>query len=116
MLVLTNSIIPGSCFYCKLGNTARCEVSQAFGSPATAGAQAEYLRVPNADTSMFHVPDDISMDLIILMAANLPTGYMVAANAAAGQPSKGGVCVVIGCGPVCLAKWGEKGQTSDNRL
>ena len=49
---------------------------------------------------MFHVPEDIPMDLMTLMAANLPTGYMVAANAAAGQPSKGGVCVVIGCGPV----------------
>ena len=72
--------------------------------------------MPLADTTLFHVPDDIPADLMILMTDILPTGYSTAMNARrlaneegtpfgpqdtkGGGLKKEGVCVVIGCGPV----------------
>lgn len=91
---------------------------QNFGNPSIAGGQAEYFRLPLADTTAFAMPDDIPEELLCLMTDILPTGYSTAMNArrladedrtpsgpqvAEGGPlKKEGVCVVIGCGPVCL--------------
>jgi threonine dehydrogenase-like Zn-dependent dehydrogenase len=110
---------PGNCFYCNQGYTSRCIGGGALlGSAANPGAQAEYLRVPEAEASLFPAPADIKPELLLLMADILPTGYYVAYNArhliddgqvdapkanggAVVQPvGKRGVAVVIGCGPV----------------
>ena len=110
------SLTPGACYYCDKGYTSRCTSQILFGTPATPGAQAEYLRVPMADASMFHLPDGIPKELCLLLTDILPTGYSTAMNAARladdgrvsmeaalqGKVQKKGVCVVIGCGPVGL--------------
>lgn len=76
------------------------------------GAQAEYFRLPRADTTLFHAPVDIPKDKLVLLTDILPTGYQVAYNAktllssdvpetaANAIQQQSGVCVVIGCGPV----------------
>nr|XP_019045276.1 alcohol dehydrogenase [Kwoniella bestiolae CBS 10118]OCF24206.1 alcohol dehydrogenase [Kwoniella bestiolae CBS 10118] len=99
----------GSCWYCSSGHTARCAQSQLFGTPNLQGCQAEYVRIPLADGSVFRKPAELPDELMLLMADILPTGYSAAANARnlldaglAGEGKKDGVCVVIGCGPVGL--------------
>jgi len=105
-----------------MGFTSRCDKSISLGCPGTEGAQAEYIRIPLADSSLFHVEKDstIPQDLMLIMTDILPTGYSAAHNArkllgeewsttGADAGEKKGVCVVMGCGPVCS---GEREQTS----
>lgn len=106
----------GECYYCEMGFTSRCDKSISLGCPGTEGAQAEYIRIPLADSSLFHVEKDstIPQELMLIMTDILPTGYSAAYNArkllgedwtAAGADASGkkGVCVVLGCGPVSFS-------------
>nr|A0A411KUQ9.1 RecName: Full=Medium chain reductase/dehydrogenase ucsI; AltName: Full=UCS1025A pyrrolizidinone biosynthesis cluster protein I [Acremonium sp.]QBC88153.1 UcsI [Acremonium sp.] len=95
----------GDCFYCKLQNSSRCVHCQVFGSNGLDGAQAEYVRVPLADSTVVRAPPGLSDDALILMADIFPTGFFGARNAMAGlgaQDPTEAVVVVIGCGPVGL--------------
>lgn len=110
----------GVCFYCKHGATSRCEHSRLFGSKLLDGAQAEYVRVPLADTTMFKQPsqDEVAKYGItnydekkfVMMADIFPTGYFAAKNALKNfnwneyDEEKDGpiVFAVVGCGPVAL--------------
>lgn len=95
----------GECFFCKRDQTARCEQSRLFGSTDLDGAQAEYVRVPLADTTLYHVPEGAQPEVMLLMADIFPTGYFVASNAfkmLGDKEKQDATCVVVGCGPVGL--------------
>ncbi|CEH16346.1 alcohol dehydrogenase [Ceraceosorus bombacis] len=95
----------GSCFFCERKQTARCVKSRVYGSNAMEGVQAEYARIPLADTTLFPAPAGVSEQVLILMADIFPTGFFVAQNAAKmlGEAErKDTTAVVIGCGPVGL--------------
>ncbi|EEH36497.1 alcohol dehydrogenase [Paracoccidioides lutzii Pb01] len=93
------------CFYCKNGFSSRCEKSLLLGCAMLDGAQAEYVRIPNADGTVFKAPEGISEKALVLMADIFPTGYFAASNGLSQftkeQLSEMTV-VVIGCGPVGL--------------
>lgn len=95
----------GICFYCTHGYSSRCERCLLFGCPLLDGAQAEYVRVPLADTTAVKAPQGIQDLKLCLMADIFPTGFFAANNAlgkidpAVVQRS---VVVLIGCGPVGL--------------
>lgn len=93
-----------TCFYCRIGLTCRCEKSRVYGSPLLAGAQAEYVLVPLADTTLVHAPADVDDETLILMADIFPTGYYAASNAyrqmSEAERKEGLTVVVVGCGPV----------------
>jgi threonine dehydrogenase-like Zn-dependent dehydrogenase len=95
----------GECFYCRNGFSSRCEHSQLFGSLGLAGGQAQYVRVPLADSTIIKPPPDIDPKYLVLMADIWPTGYFGASNAFT-TFSKEQIAeltvVVIGCGPVGL--------------
>lgn len=71
--------------------------SHLFGGYA--GGQAEYVRVPFADSNAFLVPDRVSDDQAVLVTDSFPAGYM-AAEACGIAP--GDTVAVWGCGPVGL--------------
>jgi threonine dehydrogenase-like Zn-dependent dehydrogenase len=77
-----------------------------FGSIPLDGAQAEYVRVELADSTLFTAPTSIPDECLICMADIAPTGYFVALNGYNllndVERSKPTTCVVIGCGPVGL--------------
>ncbi|KAK1921903.1 chaperonin 10-like protein [Papiliotrema laurentii] len=107
VIVSPFSLSCGDCFHCRRGNTGRCVKQCAFGTPTYDGGQAEYIRLPMADTSLIKAPEGLPKDLLVLMTDILPTGFSVAKNARVlldtdGVGGKGDVCVVIGCGPVGL--------------
>ena len=93
----------GECFYCRTGLTARCERGQLFGwrqnGEGLHGMQAEFVRVPMADSTLFTIPEDVEDREALLLGDVLPTGYYCAARADIDLNS---VCVVLGCGPVGL--------------
>lgn len=93
----------GNCFYCANMHSSRCVQSQLFGSERLDGAQAEYVRMPLAETTLFKAPLDLSDDALLLMSDIFPTGFYGVQNAFAGlrpQECAASVAVVIGCGPV----------------
>ena len=62
-----------NCFYCKNGETSRCEKGLLFGCPFLDGAQAEYVRVPLADGTLFLRPPEIPEEVAVLMADIVPS-------------------------------------------
>src|SRR4029077_3878369 len=65
------------------------------------GTQAEYVRVPYADTSPYPAPPGVSDEALLMLADILPTGYEVGVLAGGVRP--GDVVAVVGAGPVGLA-------------
>lgn len=93
----------GHCYHCSLGLSARCSAGQLFGwvqgGVGLHGAQARYVRVPLADATLCHLPDDIASEAALLLCDVLPTGHHCARMAAV---APAGTYAVIGCGPVGL--------------
>ena len=95
----------GECFYCKKGYTSRCTKSLLFGSAVLDGGQAEYARIPFADSTVVKAPSNIDENKLVLMADIFPTGYFCAANAFRDMDEdtiQSSVVLLIGCGPVGL--------------
>ena len=65
------------------------------------GTQAEYVRVPFAETSTHPVPAGVADEQILMLADILPTGYEVGVLNGTVQP--GDVVAVVGAGPIGLA-------------
>jgi 2-desacetyl-2-hydroxyethyl bacteriochlorophyllide A dehydrogenase len=97
------SVSCGKCFYCVRGLTSRCIQSQLFGwrenGTGLHGAQAEFVRVPIADSTLIKVPDGIDDEQALLLGDIVPTGYFCALQA---EIKPENIYVVIGCGPVGL--------------
>ncbi len=95
----------GRCFYCRRGLTCRCESGQLFGwvqnGRGLQGGQAEYVRVPLAESSLLELPESVSNEEALLLGDILATGYYCADMAGISQ-ARDGVYVVLGCGPVGL--------------
>lgn len=96
----------GDCYFCKRAQTGRCTSGKVFGSVVLDGAQAEYVRVELADTTLYSAPKSIPEECLALMADIAPTGYFVAENAYKMlndfEKKEETIAVVIGCGPVGL--------------
>jgi alcohol dehydrogenase len=68
----------GSCQYCRMGHAGQCLGGGGWilGHKID-GTQAEYVRVPFADTSTYPLPAGASDEDILMLADILPTGYEV---------------------------------------
>ncbi|MFV0432997.1 MAG: zinc-dependent alcohol dehydrogenase family protein [Leucobacter sp.] len=97
----------GRCSYCKQGLYSHCLAEEGasgigwiFGHLID-GTQAEYVRVPFAENSLYKVPEGVSDAEGILLSDILPTGYEIGIRN--GRTKAGDVVAVIGAGPVGLA-------------
>jgi threonine dehydrogenase-like Zn-dependent dehydrogenase len=93
----------GNCFYCLRGLTSRCVQSQLFGwvenQKGLQGGQAEYVRVPLADSTLLPVPEGITWEQALLLGDIIPTGFFCAKQA---EIHPHATYAMIGCGPVGL--------------
>jgi len=107
----------GKCHHCKMEEYSSCDNSnpnaqmadEQYGHSGAglfgyshmyggyAGGQAEFIRVPYADTNSLIVPKGIADEKVLFLSDILPTGYMAAENCAI-QP--GQTIAVWGAGPV----------------
>jgi alcohol dehydrogenase len=92
----------GDCWWCRRGSHWQCPRRQFFGTgttfgPALAGAQAEFVRVPFADTTLAALPAGVDPVAGLLIGDNLATGW-VAVQRAGVRP--GDVVAVVGGGPI----------------
>jgi len=107
----------GICFYCRLGLTCRCVEGRLFGwvegGEGLEGAQAEYVRVPLATTTLMELPEGVRPEEGLLLGDILSTGFYCADRANI-QP--GGTYAVLGCGPVGLMTIVGARETGAERL
>lgn len=118
-VVVPFTIACGSCFFCERDLWSCCDNSNPadnqdiadtlmghspsglFGyshmTGGYAGGQAEYVRVPFADTGLFKVPDHLEDDQVLFLTDIFPTGYMAAENC---NIRPGDTIAVWGAGPV----------------
>jgi alcohol dehydrogenase len=91
-----------ACPFCREGRNGQCLGGGGWilGRKID-GTQAEYVRVPFADTSTYPVPAGATDEQILMLADILPTGYEVGVLNGAVQP--GDVVAVVGAGPTGLA-------------
>jgi alcohol dehydrogenase len=94
----------GRCAYCKRAMPSHCQATGGIGwifGHLIDGTQAEYARVPFAETSVHKVPEGVTDEQVLFLTDILPTGYEVGVRNGGVKP--GDVVVVVGAGPVGLA-------------
>jgi len=116
-VVVPFTIICGECEQCQRSNFSLCERSnrnkdvadKLFGHTTAGlfgythltggywGGQAEYVRVPFADTTHIKVPESLSDEQVLFLGDIFPTGWQAAAQAEIQRPD---TVAVWGCGPV----------------
>jgi alcohol dehydrogenase len=92
----------GTCRFCREGHAGQCLGGGGWilGHKID-GTQAEYVRVPFADTSTYPVPAGVADEEILMLADILPTGYEVGVLNGGVRP--GDVVAIVGSGPIGLS-------------
>ena len=116
-IVVPFTIICGQCEQCKRGNFSVCErtnrnkhiADKVFGHTTAGlfgythltggypGGQAEYLRVPFADTTHIKVPDRLTDEQVLFLGDIFPTGWQAAMQC---EIEETDTVAIWGCGPV----------------
>src|SRR4051812_23377995 len=94
----------GRCGPCKSGMAAHCEAVGGIGwifGHLIDGVQAQFARVPYAETSVHLVPEGVSDEQVLFLADILPTGFEI--GVLNGRVKPGDSVAVVGAGPVGLA-------------
>lgn len=91
----------GKCTFCRKGMYSHCEQGGWILGHLIDGTQAEYVRIPFADTSLYHIPERANEDAIVMLSDILPTGFEC--GVLNGDVKPGDAVVIVGAGPVGLA-------------
>lgn len=91
----------GSCPNCRRSLSAHCSDGGWILGHLIDGTQAEYVRIPYADTSLYHLPKTISEDAAVTLSDILPTGFEI--GVLNGQVQPGQTVAIVGAGPVGMA-------------
>jgi alcohol dehydrogenase len=96
-------VADGTCAACRAGRVTQCSGRALFGYsgvyPRLDGAQAELVRVPNADTVLSQLPEGVSDEAAVFLADNLPTAYDAVVR---GETKPTDLVCVVGLGAVGL--------------
>ena len=102
-VVNTSMISDGTCVQCRSGRPMQCSHRALFGYSGVyerlEGGQAELVRAPGADRSLWPIPEGVDDDDAVFVADMLPTGLSAVRRAEVGI---GDTVVVLGCGTVGL--------------
>jgi alcohol dehydrogenase len=92
----------GRCRFCKEARYGLCTGGGGwvFGHLID-GLQAEYARVPFADTSVYKVPDTLTDEQVLFLADILPTAFEC--GVLNGRVEPGDTVAIVGAGPIGLA-------------
>lgn len=95
----------GKCHYCKEGCPAHClhsiGICGCYLGSIIDGAQAEYVRIPYADFSLYKCPEGIPLSSCLMLSDILPTSYEL--GVLNGKVKEGSTVAIIGVGPIGLA-------------
>ena len=91
----------GKCEYCKKGMYSHCTDGGWILGHMIDGTQAEYVRIPHADNSLYPIPAGADEEALVMLSDILPTGFEC--GVLNGQVKPGDTIAIIGAGPVGLA-------------
>ena len=91
----------GECEYCRREMYSHCERGGWILGNTIDGTQAEFVRIPHADTSLYHIPDNVDEEALVMVSDILPTGFEC--GVLKGQVKPGDVMAIVGAGPIGLA-------------
>jgi len=91
----------GKCEYCKKGMYSHCTTGGWILGNKINGTQAEYVRIPHADTSLYKIPAGADEEALVMLSDILPTGFECGVLNGKIQP--GNSVAIVGSGPIGLA-------------
>ena len=91
----------GSCEYCKKQMYSHCEDGGWILGHLINGTQAEFVRIPHADNSLYAVPKGIDEDALVMLSDILPTGHEIGVINGCVKP--GDTIAIIGAGPIGMS-------------
>lgn len=91
----------GTCPFCKKGMYSHCEDGGWILGHVIDGTQAEYVRIPHADTSLYGLPPAADEEAIAMLSDIFPTGFEC--GVINGQVKPGDTVAIVGAGPIGLA-------------
>jgi len=91
----------GKCEYCRKGMYSHCIDGGWILGHKIDGTQAEYVRIPHADTSLYPIADFVDGDAAVMLSDILPTGFECGVLNGKIQP--GNTVAIVGAGPIGLA-------------
>ncbi len=91
----------GKCEYCKKGMYSHCANGGWILGNTIDGTQAEYVRIPYADNSLYPIPAGADEEALVMLSDILPTGFEC--GVLNGQVKPGDIVAIVGSGPVGLA-------------
>ena len=91
----------GTCSYCRKLMYSHCTTGGWILGNRIDGTQAEFVRIPHGNTSLYRVPDGADEEALVLMSDILPTG--LECGVLNGRVQPGSVVAIVGAGPIGLA-------------
>ena len=91
----------GKCDFCKKGMYSHCRTGGWILGNTIDGTQAEAVRVPHADTSLYRLPPDADEEAYAMLSDIFPTGFEC--GVLNGQVKPGDTVAIVGAGPIGLA-------------
>jgi alcohol dehydrogenase len=92
----------GKCEACRRGMYSHCVGGGWVLGHLIDGTQAEYVRIPYADSSLYHIPAGMEdVEPLVMLSDVLPTGYEC--GVLDGQVKPGDTVAIVGAGPVGLS-------------
>jgi alcohol dehydrogenase len=91
----------GKCTYCKRGMYSHCENGGWILGHLIDGTQAEYVRIPHADNSLYKIPAGSDEEALVMLSDILPTGFEC--GVLNGRVKPGDTVAIVGSGPIGLA-------------
>ncbi|MBP0588625.1 zinc-dependent alcohol dehydrogenase family protein [Paraburkholderia sp. LEh10] len=91
----------GQCDYCRRGMYSHCATGGWILGNRIDGTQAEYVRIPHAQTSLYRIPAGLDEEALVMLSDILPTGFECGVLNGKVQP--GSTVAIVGAGPIGLA-------------
>lgn len=91
----------GKCEYCRRGMYSHCITGGWILGNEIDGTQAEYVRIPHAETSLYPIPEGADEEATVMLSDILPTGFEC--GVLNGKVAPGSTVAIVGSGPIGLA-------------
>ena len=97
----------GRCVYCRKGMNSHCTTGGWILGNSIDGTQAEFVRIPHADTSLYPIPkalpdaNNSDEEALVMLSDILPTGFEC--GVLNGKVEVGSTVAIVGSGPIGLA-------------
>ena len=91
----------GKCDYCRRQMYSHCATGGWILGNTIDGTQAEFVRIPYADTSLYPIPASADEEALVMLSDILPTGFEC--GVLNGKVAPGNTVAIVGAGPIGLA-------------